>query len=91
MSNFILARPLTTVIVTTVLTTGISVSAYAHGMGNHTGGGGTPMAAVTTTKTVDHHHWRYLDFVGPGYTGQSYGCFYKHTGRGLVRICPDLN
>jgi hypothetical protein len=90
MSNFDFARSLTTVIATTVLTTGIlagSVSAYAHGVGNRTGGSGA--ATVTTTKTMDHNsRWRYLDFVGPGYTGQSYSCFYKHTARGLVRICP---
>ena len=101
MSNFALARALTTgVTVAAALTTGIltvSVAAYAHGTGGQTGGGGPKGMAtmttgkMTTTQTMNHNnHWRRLEFVGPGDTSPSYGCVYKRTARGATRVCCDI-
>ena len=100
MSNFALARALTTGVTVAALTTGIltvSVAAYAHGVGSQMGGGSgkgmTTITAnkVTTTKSMDHNHWRRLDLIDPGYSGTSYGCFYKRTTRGVTRVCGDLD
>ena len=63
MSNFALARALTTGVTVAALTTGIltvSVAAYAHGTGGQTGGGGPKGMAtmttgkMTTTQTMNH-------------------------------------
>jgi len=100
MSNFALARALTTGVTVAALTTGIvtvSVAAYAHGTGGQTGGGGPKGMAtmttgkMTTTKTMDHNNrWRRLEFVGPGDVGSSYGCVYKRTAWGATRVCGDI-
>ena len=73
MSNFALARALTTGVTVAALTTGIltvSVAAYAHGTGGQTGGGGPKGMAtmttgkMTTTKTMDHNNrWRRLELA----------------------------
>ena len=61
MSNFALARALTTGITVAALTTGIltvSVAAYAHGTGGQTGGGGPKgMATMTTGKMTTTKPW----------------------------------
>ena len=94
MSNFAFARTLTTGATVAALATGIltiSVAAYAHGVGNQTGGGGmkgVPTITankVTTTKSMDHSYWRRLQLIDPGYTGPTYSCFYRHTPGGLSR------
>ena len=100
MSNFALARALTTGVTVAALTTGIltvSVAAYAHGTGGQTGGGGPKGMAtmttgkMTTTKTMDHNNrWRRLEFVGPGDVGSSCGCVYKRTAWGATRVCGDI-
>ena len=100
MSNFVLARALTTGATVAALTAGIltvSVAAYAHGAGGPTGGGGpkgmTPMSTgkMTTPQTTNHNnYWRRLEFVGPGYVGPSYGCVYKRTAWGATRVCGDI-
>jgi len=100
MSNFVFARTLTTGATVAALATGIltiSVAAYAHGVGNQTGGGGmkgVPTITankVTTTKSMDHSYWRRLQLIDAGYTGPTYSCFYRHTPGGLSRVCGDIN
>ena len=100
MSNFVFARTLTTGATVAALATGIltiSVAAYAHGVGNQTGGGGmkgVPTITankVTTTKSMDHSYWRRLQLIDPGYTGPTYSCFYRRTAGGLSRVCGDIN
>lgn len=99
MSNFALTRALTTGVTVAALTTGIlmvSVAAYAHGVGSQTGGGGVKGVPtitankVTTTKSMDHNYWRRLELIDPGYTGPTYGCFYRRTAGGLTRVCGDI-
>jgi hypothetical protein len=98
MSNLVLARTLTTGATAAALAAGIltiSVAAYAHGVGGQTGGGvkgltTTTATKVTTTKTMDHNYWRRLELIDPGYTGPTYGCFYRRTAGGLSRVCGDI-
>jgi hypothetical protein len=75
MSNFTFAYALTTGATVAALTTGIltiSIAAYAHGVGNQTGGGGVKgvptitTSKITTTKSMDHNHWRH-QLIDPGY------------------------
>jgi hypothetical protein len=94
MSNFALARALTTGVTVAALTTGIltvSVAAYAHGVGGPTGGGVKgPTVTANKITTTNHNYWRRLELIDPSYTGPTYGCFYRHTAGGLRRVCGDI-
>jgi hypothetical protein len=98
MSNFALARALTTGVTVAALTTGIltvSVAAYAHGTGGQTGGGG-PKGMATMTRAVGVHQDHGSATTGgggsnssAGYAGSSYGCLQARPG-GATRVCGDI-
>lgn len=94
MSKFNFAKIACTAVLATGMVAGAD-AAFAHGLGGHMGGtiGLLPhnVSPFTNVNRLVDHDRRRFRFFDIGYAAPSFGCFYKRTVWGLVKICPDLD